>query len=315
MDESKGRLRKGKRKMRWWENLLDNGVGGAIADASKMLINMGIDFYNSVIDKASELLMMSPVSFGVEDGEKVGQAWKALNAVNASFVAVGSSMVGFFFLWGMYNQLRDSKFEVRFEGILFDFIRLLIAEYFVSNNLYIIKGFLKIFADLMDAVVGKNGNAFISLSLSNKVSEYLKEIDTLSKAIPVLIPSLIFMIVIIIIALGILFQSFKRILKVMIIIPWGAIASATLAGDNMVRQTAMGFWKYCLSAMGEAVTMLVILKIYGAYFSGGMTLFVGEQMQGAVYICAWLFEKAFISFTALGLISSAGTITQRALGL
>lgn len=301
--------------MSWWSNLLDKGVGGAISDASTAMINMGIDFYNSVVDKASNLLTMSPVSFGVENGDKAGTAWKALEGVNASFVAVGSSMVGFFFLWGMYNQLRDSKFEVRFEGILFDFIKLLIAEYFVTNNLFIVRGFLNVFMNLMDTIMGKRGSSFVNLSLSDKVTEYLSEIDTLSGAIPVLILSLIFMIVVIIIALGILFQSFKRILKVMIIIPWGAIASATLAGDNMVRNTAIGFWKYCIAAMGEAVTMIVILKIYGAYFSSGMSLFVGAQMQGSTYICAWLFEKAFISFTALGLISSAGTVTQKALGL
>ena len=309
--------------MSWWKNLLDNGVGKSIADASSAMINMGIDFYNLVVEKASDLLTMSPVSFGVEntsvgiqsDGETVGAAWQALYNVNAAFVAVGSSMVGFFFLWGMYNQLRDSKFEVRFEGVLFDFIKLLIAEYFVSNNLYIVRGFLKVFQSLMDTVAGKKGNSFVQLSLNDNVTKYLGEIDTLSGAIPVLIISLIFMMVIIIIALGLLFQSFKRILKIMVIIPWGAIASATLAGDNMVRGTAIGFWKYCIATMGEAVTMIVVLKIYGAYFSSGMTLFVGSQMQGSTYICAWLFEKAFISFTALGLVSSASTITQRSLGL
>ena len=57
------------------------------------------------------------------------------------FVAVGSSLVVLFFVIGFCSESVDIREEMRFEVILRILIRLGLAEWFVANNVTVMKAF------------------------------------------------------------------------------------------------------------------------------------------------------------------------------
>ena len=68
--------------------------------------------------------------------------WAVIEGIEPIFVAVGSSLVVLFFVIGFCSESIDVKDEMRFESILRMLIRLGLAEWFVANNVTIMKAFL-----------------------------------------------------------------------------------------------------------------------------------------------------------------------------
>ena len=81
------------------------------------------------------MLGQSPVSF------KGGGPWAVIEGIEPVFVAVGSSLVVLFFVIGFCSESIDVKDEMRFESIFRMLIRLGLAEWFVANNVTIMKAF------------------------------------------------------------------------------------------------------------------------------------------------------------------------------
>ena len=74
-------------------------------------------------------------------GYKGGGTWAVIEGIELVFVAVGASLVVLFFVIGFCSESIDVKDEMRFESILRMLIRLGLAEWFVANNVTIMKAF------------------------------------------------------------------------------------------------------------------------------------------------------------------------------
>ena len=104
-------------------------LGGVILD----LLEMVFGFWNNQVSLVFALLGESPVDF------KDGGPWDVISDIEPIFVAVGSSLVVLFFVIGFCSESVDVKEEMRFEVILRMLIRLGLAEWFVANNVTIMK--------------------------------------------------------------------------------------------------------------------------------------------------------------------------------
>lgn len=106
-----------------------------LGDKILALLEMVFGFWNNQISLVFAMLGQSTVDF------KGGGPWAAIEAINPIFVAVGSSLVVLFFVIGFCSESVDIKEEMRFEVILRMLIKLALAEWFVANNVTIMKAF------------------------------------------------------------------------------------------------------------------------------------------------------------------------------
>lgn len=75
------------------------------------------------------------------------------------------------------------------------------------------------------------------------------------ESLEMLILTALLAIIIIICGFFIIYTVYFRFLKILIIVPLGAIACSTMAGNRMVSHTMATYCKYFLSCVFEAVTM------------------------------------------------------------
>ena len=101
------------------------------------LLEAVFGFWNNQIALVFDLLGTTPDKFNN------GGPWAIIESINPIFVAVGSSLVVLFFVIGFCSESVDIKEEMRFEVILRMLIRLSISEYFVANNVTIMKAFFQ----------------------------------------------------------------------------------------------------------------------------------------------------------------------------
>ena len=104
-----------------------------LGDKILALLEAVFGFWNNQISLVFAMLGQSPVSF------KGGGPWAVIEGIEPVFVAVGSSLVVLFFVIGFCSESIDVKDEMRFESIFRMLIRLGLAEWFVANNVTIMK--------------------------------------------------------------------------------------------------------------------------------------------------------------------------------
>lgn len=100
----------------------------------------------------------------------------------------------------------------------------------------------------------------------------------------------------------------------MVIVPFGAIASSTLAGNRGIGNTFASFMKYFISVVLEAVTMALAILLCNAFISSGLPAFTGDYADWAKTLI-YLGEMTFTVSLTVGTVKGAQNLTSRALGL
>ena len=101
-------------------------------------------------------------------------------------------------------------------------------------------------------------------------------------------------IIIIICGFFIIYTVYFRFLKILIV-PLGAIACSTMAGNRMVSHTMATYCKYFLSCVFEAVTMALAIVVCNAFINAGLPAFTGsyaDWAQTLIYLCEMTFTIA-----------------------
>ena len=127
-----------------------------LGDKILALLEMVFGFWNNQISLVFAMLGQSTVDF------KGGGPWAAIEAINPIFVAVGSSLVVLFFVIGFCSESVDIKEEMRFEVILRMLIKLALAEWFVANNVTIMKAFFTTIGNLVNALTAGTSTTPVS---------------------------------------------------------------------------------------------------------------------------------------------------------
>ncbi|CUX62395.1 hypothetical protein BN3590_02729 [Clostridium sp. C105KSO15] len=275
-------------------------LGGKILD----LLEMVFGFWNNQISLVFSMLGQSPVNF------KGGGPWGVIEGIEPIFVAVGSSLVVLFFVIGFCSESVDVREEMRFEVILRMLIRLGLAEWFVANNVTIMKAFFTSIGNLVNLISAGNTT---TLTIDSTQADIIKNLG-FGESLVMLILTALLSIIIIICGFFIIYTVYFRFLKIMIIVPLGAIAFSTMGGNRTVSNTVVTYCKYFLSVVFEAVTMALAIIICNAFVNAGLPAFTGgyaDWAQTLIYLC----EMTFTIAMTVGSVKGAQSLTSKAFGL
>lgn len=275
-----------------------------LGDKILALLEAVFGFWNNQISLVFAMLGQSPVSF------KGGGPWAVIEGIEPVFVAVGSSLVVLFFVIGFCSESIDVKDEMRFESIFRMLIRLGLAEWFVANNVTIMKAFFTSIGNLVGLI---SAGTTTQLAIDSTQADIIKGLG-FGESLVMLILTALLAIIIIICGFFIIYTVYFRFLKILIIVPLGAIACSTMAGNRMVSHTMATYCKYFLSCVFEAVTMALAIVVCNAFINAGLPAFTGsyaDWAQTLIYLC----EMTFTIAMTVGSVKGAQTLTSKAFGL
>ena len=275
-----------------------------LGDKILALLEMVFGFWNNQISLVFSMLGQSPVNF------KGGGPWAIIEGIEPIFVAVGSSLVVLFFVIGFCSESVDVKEEMRFEAILRMLIRLGLAEWFVANNVTIMKAFFTSIGNLVNLMTA---GTTVTLSIDSTQADVIKNLG-FGESLVMLILAALLSIIVIICGFFIIYTVYFRFLKILIIVPLGAIAFSTMGGNRMVSHTVVTYCKYFLSVVMEAVTMALAIIVCNAFINAGLPSFTGSYADWAktlIYLC----EMTFTIAMTVGSVKGAQSLTSKALGL
>ena len=110
------------------------------------------------------------------------------------FVAVGSSLVVLFFVIGFCSESIDVKDEMRFESILRMLIRLGLAEWFVANNVTIMKAFFTSIGNLVGLI---SAGTTTQLAIDSTQADIIKGLGFGESLVMLILTALLAIIIII----------------------------------------------------------------------------------------------------------------------
>lgn len=275
-----------------------------LGDKILALLEMVFGFWNNQVSLVFSMLGQSPVNF------KGGGPWQVVENIEPIFVGVGSSLVVLFFVIGFCSESVDLREEMRFEVILRMLIRLGLAEWFVANNVTIMKAFFTTIGNLVNAL---SAGQYTTLTIDSTKAEVIKNLG-FGESLIMLILAALLSVIVIICGFFMIYTVYFRFLKIMVIVPIGSIAFSTMAGNRNVAHTASTYAKYFLSVVFEAVTMAHAIIICNAFINAGLPSFTGnyaDWAQTLIYLC----EMTFTIALTVGSVKGAQSLTSKALGL
>ncbi len=275
-----------------------------LGDKILALLEMVFGFWNNQISLVFAMLGQSPVSF------KGGGPWAVVEGIEPIFVAVGSSLVVLFFVIGFCSESVDIREEMRFEVILRMLIRLGLAEWLVANNVTIMKAFFTSIGNLVGLLSEGQQRTLV---IDSAQAEVIKNLG-FGEGLIMLILAALLSVIVIICGFFLIYTVYFRFLKIMVIVPIGSIAMATLAGNRNVAHTANTYAKHFLSVLFEAVTMVLAILLCNAFINAGLPEFTGNYADWAktlIYLC----EMTFTIALTVGSVKGAQSLTSKALGL
>ena len=268
------------------------------------LLEMVFGFWNNQILLVFDMLSQSPTDF------KNGDPWAVIEGIEPIFVAVGSSLVVLFFVIGFCSESIDVREEMRFEVILRMLIRLGLAEWFVANNVTIMKAFFTSIGNLVSLL---SQGSYTEISIDSTQADIIKDLG-FGESLVMLIMSALLSIIIIICGFFMIYTVYFRFLRLMIIVPLGALAFSTMGGNKTVSNTVTSYCKYFLSVTFEAVTMALAIIMCNAFVNAGLPSFTGsyaDWAQTLIYLCELTFSIAL----TVGTVKGAQSLTSKVFGL
>ncbi len=275
-----------------------------LGDKILALLEMVFGFWNHQVSLVFSMLGQSPAGF------KGGSPWAMVESVQPVFVAVGSSLMVLFFVIGFCSESVDIREEMRFEAILRMLIRLVLAEWLVVNNVTIMKAFFTSVGNLVNLL---SAGSYTALSINSAQADIIKGLG-FGESLIMLILAAVLSVIVIICGFFMIYTVYFRFLKIMVMVPIGSIALATLAGNRNVANTAGTYAKYFLSVVLEAVTMALAIMLCNAFINAGLPAFAGgyaDWAQTLIYLC----EMTFTIALTVGSVKGAQSLTSRSLGL
>ncbi len=275
-----------------------------LGDQILALLEMVFGFWNNQVSLVFAMLGQSPVNF------KGGGPWGVIAGIEPVFVAVGSSLVVLFFVIGFCSESIDIREEMRFEVILRLLIRVGLAEWFVANNVTIMKAFFTSVGNLVNLL---SAGSYTELVIDSTQADVIKNLG-FGESLIMLILAALLSVIVIICGFFMIYTVYFRFLRLLIIVPMGSIAFSTMGGNKAVSNTVSSYCKYFLSVTFEAVTMALAIIVCNAFINAGLPSFTGNYSDWAktlIYLC----EMTFTIALTVGSVKGAQSLTSKAFGL
>lgn len=261
-------------------------------------------FWNNQVSLVYSMLGQTPVEF------KNGGPWAIIEEVRPIFVAVSASLVVLFFVIGFCSESVDVKEEMRFEVILRLLMRLALAEWFVVNNVTIMKA---VFTSIGNWVKVLGQSTSMELKIEETQAEVIKNLGFGESLIMLMLASLLSVIVLVC-GFFLIYTVYFRFLRLLVIVPLGSVAFSTMGGNRTVSHTVVTYCRYFLSVSFEAVTMALAILICNAFINSGLPAFTGGYADWAKTLI-YLGEMTFAVALTVGSVKGAQTLTSKVFGL
>lgn len=260
--------------------------------------------YSGLMDKSKSFLLMSPKSWAS------GSGWSFINSISSAFISVGAALVMIFWLIGICTDSLDIRSNMRLEVALKQLAKLVVSEFLVTQSIIIVSSLF----GLVNALCGKFNSSF-SIKVSADVYKCVAE-EKLGQNIILVLLSLVLLVMTVVAAGSILYLSIVRIFKVLMIVPYSAIATSTIASSHSVSSTTVSYWKYTLATILEASTMLMAVNLSGYLVSSNGTILDGVIKTSGSFqnACGWIISTIIILAVTMGAVKEAGQVTHRVLG-
>lgn len=296
----------------WLADVLDSTIGdwlgGMFAGLAKVMLSLGSGIYNSLIGLSLDLLKQSPESWNG------GSGWQVITSINTAFIAVGASLVIIFWLIGIISMSIDERMNVRVEVMIKEMIKLVIAEALVTCSIYIIQVFFGLVDKLTNGVIPSADS--VKLTVPDNVNSFLGGNVSLVDGLLCGFIGVLFVVGSVAAGASILYFAYIRFFKVLLIIPYGAIASSTMVGGPAFSRSAANYYKYAVSTVLEAVTMLLALKLSSAIISSNaINIITNESVTNGTTVSQWMIRALIMLFVTLGAVKESSQITQHGLGM
>lgn len=275
-----------------------------LGDKILALLEAVFGFWNRQISLVFALLGTAPERFGG------GGPWSLIEAVNPIFVGVGSSLVVLFFVIGFCSESVDVKEEMRFESILRMMIRVGIAEWLVANNVTIMRAIFTTVGNLIGAL---STRPMRELTIESGQAYVISNLG-FGESLVMLVLAAVLSLIVILCGFFLLYTVYFRFLKLLIIIPLGSLAFATMSGNRAVSHTAVSYVRFFLSVTLEAVSMALAIIVCTALINSGLPSFTAGYAgwtQTLLYLCEMTFSVAM----TVGSVKGAQSLTNKAFGL
>ena len=273
-------------------------------DFTVSINQMGLDVFNNFTNLATDLLVQRP------DTWNGGSGWTVVQSVNTTFIALGASLVVIFWCIGICTDTIDVRMQMRPEVMIKELAKLVLAEALVTNSVTFITAFFDAVESLINGITGVT---ISEITLPDGVSSYLSSDANFAECIGIFMLSLVFCVGATMAGAMILYHAYIRFFKVLIIVPYGSIALSTAASSNGISHTAIAYFKYVLSTILEAVTMMLAIKIGAQLISSGDVGII-TVTEGMGYCFLWMVQSMFLMFVMLGAIKESSVITAKVLG-
>lgn len=290
------------------DSTIGNWIGGIFGDLAKLLLDTGVGIYNTLLGLSIDLLEQSPETWNG------GSGWNIVTSVNTAFIALGASLVIIFWLIGVISMSVDERMNVRVEVMLKEFIKLVIAEALVTLSIDIIKSFFSLVSGLTTGFLPTASSA--DLTVPDNINSFFEGTVSFTDGIFCAIVGLFFLIGSVAAGASILYFAYIRFFKVLLIVPYGAIASSTMVGGPAFSHSAANYYKYALSTVFEAATMLLAIKISSAIISSSaINIITNEAGTDGITVVQWMIRGLIMLFITLGAVKESSQITQHGLGM
>lgn len=261
--------------------------------------------YNSMMNVANSFLQMTP------DEWAGGMGWHFIKGIQTAFISIGASFVLVFWLIGLCTDSLDIRSNLRLEVVLKQLAKLVIGEYIVVNSVELISAFFELPRALCNVMVG---NAQFNIFAPEAMYRVLEE-PSFSDATLLWLFSLVLMVLTVIAGGSIIYLAIIRIFKVLMIIPFAAIATSTVASSHGVSSTTISYYKYAFATILESATMLIAVNLSGYLITNNSNILTnligGSDFYQAL---SWMIGTMILLACSMGAVKESGQITHRVLG-
>lgn len=266
-------------------------------------LQKGVSMYNALADASVSLITADPKTYNSD-------LWDIVSGFNNALMAVSAIVAVVLLLINFCTSSVDVRENVRLETMLKLFIKISLCSFFITQN-------MQITGAVMGAgqyIVGKAGSSgagrlsfgagLTESAFKNSGDEILLVIFLTGIAFLVLVSS----------GFLLLLAAYKRLFKLLLIIPYGGLAFAAIAGDRDISRHAVAYVKYILGTFLEAATMLLILRLMAVlnfHNPSGLLNNTGLSAFNSIY--GNLVMLCFNSMITVGLVTEADSLVHRAL--
>jgi len=288
-------------------DFLEKPIEFLFAQPAYALSKEGTKLYNAFAGASYNIISMDPQSAGG------GSLWGIVENVNNVFTPFAASFAVVLLLITFCSSSLDVKENVRFETVLKLYLKISLVDFLVVHNLDILKNIMKICYGLLKAAGLGQGAVAIN------ISSYITPDDCKdgSGTLVILLLGLMVFMVCVFCGISLLFCAYKRVFKLLLVIPFGSFAFATFAGKHEVNRTGVTYIKYVVSTFAEAVVMLTALALCAKLNMSDPAALL--QGGGAVDVFSSIYGKmvmlALNCLITLGMVKSSENIVQKALAI